>query len=204
MAIDLHDPRLAPLANELHVAVGQCPFVIDGSAAQQIQLAHYSGGRDATYVCVSRESAAREAQEAPISVEIRYATFIEGTTLIYDATAETLQGKARPFVCHLGQETVRVYAVMPFQIEAIDVRLETSGAGPALRVAFRDARGQIIQAALPFELQTVDSAGSVAKQYASTDRLGRFTCSLPSANIAKVVVRSLLTGIDESLVLAND
>jgi len=191
--------KLKPLAHELRPDRGPCPFVVDAFDAQRVALPHYSGGRDATYVLVSRKLTG-EQPPSDLAVTIRYAPFVEGTTVIYDLTDETMQGKARPFVCDLGDGTIRMYAVMPFQIESIHIRLEPSTSPPSLVVAFLDARGELIQAALPFELQITDSAGHEhTKQYRSTDRSGRYTSKMLPANVRNCAIRSLLTGREQWL-----
>jgi hypothetical protein len=190
--------RLKPLAHQLRPDRGPCPFVVDQEYARRVALPHYSGGRDATYVLVSRKLDGK-LPLADLAVTIRYAPFVEGTTIIYDLVDEMLQGKARPFVCDLGQRTMRVYAVMPYQIEAIQLRVEGSGLERSLHIAFLDARGETIQAALPFELQFHDSAGDdVGKQFCATDRHGQFARHMPTADIAKCAVHSLLTGREEA------
>jgi len=90
-----------------------------------------------------------------LRVTIGYAPFVEGTAIIYDLTDETMQGKARPFVCNLRQQLVRLYAVMPFQIEETALSIEGVGNNRHLHVAFLDARREAIQAALPFELRLI-------------------------------------------------
>jgi hypothetical protein len=172
---------------------------VDGVDAQRVALPHYSGGRDATYVLVSRKLTGEQPLKN-LAVTIRYAPLVEGTTIIYDLTDETMQGKARPFVCDLGDGTIRMYAVMPFQIESIDIRLESSTSPSSLRIAFLDACGETIQAALPFELQITDATGrELARQYLATDRNGRYTNKMLPANVRNCAIRSLLTGYEQSL-----
>jgi hypothetical protein len=194
--------RLKMLAHELRSDDSPCPFVVDEDAAHRVTLPHYSGGRDATYVFVARKWNGR-LPLPDVSVTIRYSPLVEGTTIIYDVTDEQLQGKARPFVCSLGRKMIRVYAVMPFQVEDISLHSTGDSSHREIQVAFLDARQQTIQAALPFELRLVAASGkTLLTEYRATERSGRFSYS-PEADIvaSKVIVRSLLTGRDASLTL---
>jgi hypothetical protein len=184
------------LASELRPGMGDCPFMADSVAEKQVSLSHFSGGRDAKYVVVSRNVGGKDSPEN-LAIQIGHRPFVEGTTIIYDATAETMQGKARPFVCNLqSSQRIRVYAVMPFQIEDISLR----SAGRRFMVEFVDARGQRIAAALPFQLRLVSAGGEVLSvEYHSTDRRGYFACDAGRAS--RAIVRSLLTGSEESLTI---
>src|SRR4051812_3930178 len=113
----LNDVRLKALERELLAEAGRGPFVIDQHAAKWVELRHFWGGRDATYVVVSRKSSEFVVPSGSILATIQYAMFVEGTTIIYDATDEMLQGKARPFVCDVTRQPARVYALLPMQIE---------------------------------------------------------------------------------------
>jgi hypothetical protein len=191
--------RLEPLAHELRANRGGCPFVVDQEATRHVALPHYSGGRDATYVFVSRKLDGKHPL-ADLSVTIYYAPFVAGTTIIYDLADEMMQGKARPFVCHLGQGLVRSYAVLPVQIEEMDLRVNGSGQEPTLYVAFLDASGEVIQAALPFELRVVGPSGKKSPpEYFTTSREGRFEKKLAVASGSQVAVRSLLTGFETAV-----
>jgi hypothetical protein len=194
--------RLKMLAHELRADDSQCPFSVDEGAARQVTLPHYSGGRDATYVFVSRRWNGRLPLR-DVAVTIRYAPFVEGTTIIYDLVDEMLQGKARPFVCNLGRKMIRVYAVMPFQVEKINLLAAGGRAGQDVQATFLDARGETVQAALPFELRLIGAGGkTLLTEYRATDRRGQFSFK-PEADTpaSKVVVRSLLTGREESITL---
>ena len=182
----LSERPYAALQRELRPGVGECPFVVR-DARHEVELLHYSGGRDAEYIFVS--------QRRGEVVTIRYAPHVEGTTLIYDLTAGALQGKARPFACDLRETPLRVFALLPVQIEEIAVAVVQKKAEPAIQVEFRDAQGERLQAALPFCL-TVE--GQQPASYC-TDKQGRFSLSV-SAALRRVTVRSQLTGREETLV----
>src|SRR5262249_19602011 len=190
--------RLGPLLRELRSDREECPFVVDQDAAGRAALAHYSGGRDATYIVVSRKWNGG-LPLSDLAVTIRYAPFVEGTAIIYDLTDETMQGKARPFVCNFGLRLSRGYALLPFQIEETTLIVDTSGGARQLHVAFCDAGGETIQATLPFELRLLGSdRRALRAEYCATDRRGRFSQVL-TAGSSQMVVRSLLTGREQSL-----
>jgi len=174
-----------------------CPLVIEGEPATRVVLSHFSAGADATFVHVARKP---DESRAPseVSLTIGYAPFVEGTTIVYDLTDGTMQGKARPFTCKLDGRHSRSYMLLPFQVEQIVVR----HAGD-LRVTFLDASNETIQAALPFELQLMNAAREIlATEYHATDRQGRWShpLKLPSSP-GKLIIRSLLTGSEASLTL---
>ena len=188
--------------------VGPCPFVVDQDAAMQVVLQHYDAGRDASYVTVSRGSEKELSQGSnPLSdkpATLRFASFVQGTTIIYDATDETLQGKARPFACDLNRRSFRLYALLPFQIEGTAMQVKNVNSQRYLKVAFVDARGEKIQAAMPFELRLIDrDESTLASKDCATDREGQFVYHLyyGAAAPMKAVVRSRLTGREETMEL---
>jgi hypothetical protein len=196
--------RWKALLPELRANRGSCPFVVDAQAAKHVALSHLSGGRDAMYVVVARKPNGQSPLPA-LAVMIGYAPFVEGTTIIYDVTDETMQGKARPFVCDLGRRMERMYAVLPFQVEETSIRCQGTSEDRRLEVAFLDGRRQRIQAALPFELRLLNPDGAtLMAEYVATDRHGRFSRPMPSRSIATATtatVRSLLTGRERSITL---
>jgi hypothetical protein len=203
MAELVREDRLHALWKELEGGKGECPFILDGADEREISLRHYDGGRDATYVYVwlqgifSSQPGTVVAPKVDATVKVRYPAFVAGTTIIYDATAEAMQGKARPFVCDLTKRALRVYALLPYQIEAVDARAEVKDGNVHLRISFLDARGEIIQAALPFERHFITPKGTGLREYNVTARNGVFN-QTPKYEwrIApgkwKFVVRSLL------------
>ena len=202
MAEPLEDPRLQPLLRELQVDYAT-PFVAPGAADQQIELAHYKAGRDASYVFVSRTASGQDSSAVPNSVTIDPKN-ISGTTIIYDVTAEALQGKSRPFACDLG-EGGHVYAILPCQIEEIDLRVEKNNFGDVrVHVAFLDASGGRLEAAMPFARWLTDSRGSKHREtFWTTDRAGTSSQWFRwgkghSGKSWTVTVRSLLTGRTKS------
>lgn len=191
------DVRLQPLWSRLRSSTVECPFVVAGPAADRVLVKHYDGGRDATYVVVAPRTEPQAVGD--FVATIRYAPFVAGTALIYDVTAQTLQGKARPFQCRISGSRGRVFALLPYQLEEIAVKLAGSRAQPVVEVAFLDACGERLQAALPFQWRLVDKRDVALDQgYAATDRRGRamieWSAPTGSERAAGLVVRSCLTG----------
>jgi len=201
MRFSFEDIRLAELERELRPGDGLCPLVVLDPSAATIRLTHLSAGRDATYVVIDNDRDT-SANVNAASVTIGYAAFVEGTTLIYDLTDETLQGKARPFTCDLSRSQQRVYAILPVQIETIRIRLRAG----QIEVVFLDACGERIAAALPFELTLSGANGEPVSSYACTDCDGHFVRARPASMgsmPADVTVRSLLTGREERITLRS-
>jgi hypothetical protein len=192
-------------ARDLRAALGDrghTLLVVKEGARSRLILSQWDGGRDAKYVLVQRDfrwPPGSPRPRGPIRVTLGYLPQVAGTDLLYEVTSETLQGKARPFVCDLGDRGCRIYAILPVQIEGIALAVRPQK-DPALSVAFCDARGQRLQAALPFHVRVSDAAGqTVSEQFASTDREGRYDQPLklpgdPIRGSYSVAVRSLLTG----------
>jgi hypothetical protein len=120
-----------------------------------------------------------------------------------------MQGKARPFVCELREE-LKIYALLPVQLESIDVRVEVSdlfAPKKVLRVEFHDARGERLQAVLPFHLRLEGSDEKpLVQRYYATERDGRFVSPPPLLADApagsRIVIRSQLTGWETTTQLA--
>jgi hypothetical protein len=185
MEIFSHDERLQALGRELQAGEGACPFVVLDPPESGVRLTPFSAGRDTTYVLVERER--------PGGVIIGYAPFVEGTTLIYDLTDETLQGKARPFACDLRRYDRRVYVLLPSLVEKIHLEPKNG----QVAVEFHDACGERIEAALPFHVTATAAGGRHHRTYGSTDRKGRAAHAIAAPlgiGPWSVLIRSLLTG----------
>src|SRR5437660_12345905 len=120
------ESRLAALGLELRADEQPCPFIVEPPEELELDVRHYSGGRDATYVVISRRNRNERFGQAGVVANIRYPSFVEGTAIVYDLTAETMQGKARPFLCDLSRHEQRIYALLPLQIEQTDGGIDTS------------------------------------------------------------------------------
>lgn len=189
-------------------APGPPLFVSKAGAASRVVIKQYDAGRDATYLTVSRqpERAGRlenvELADAfPPRETIGFLRQVAGTDIIYDLTDETLQGKCRPFVCDLTTVRCRVYALLPVQIEAIALTAAATPAGRTARVEFHDARGQRLQALLPFHFRIEADGKEINTGYYVTESDGRFDfppkllTDLPPGS--KLIVRSQLTGREQ-------
>lgn len=177
-------------------------FVSQSAEASRLIITQLDGSRDAKFLLVR----AGQSASNPLRETIGYRPEVAGTALIYDLSAETMQGKARPFACTLAKGETKVYAILPVQIEAIAVRIESTEKGRIPHVEFHDARGERLQAILPFHLRIENSEGKPLVQgYYATDRDGRFAsqpqllADAPAGS--RVVIRSQLTGNEKSLLL---
>ena len=176
-----------------------------------------SGGRDVKYVVVyAREVPTNGRPE--FRETLTYRPDVAGTDLIYDLTGEFLQGKARPFVGDFRSLPLRVYAVLPFQVEQIDLAAQQRVAAKympeqkadrvsvGLRLKFQDATGASIAGRLPIFLGLRrDEPRETSGRYTFADDQGRperFVTHLDStAGEWSLVTRLLLTGVEWSLPL---
>jgi hypothetical protein len=192
--------RLGPLWGQLRPAESSPPFVVEDRFARQIEVMHASAGRDATYVALTRKMDG-DTSVADLAATVHYAPFVEGTAIIYDLIDETMQGKARPFMCDLTGHFLRSYLLLPFQTERTSIAAHGTGERRFVEVTFLDGCDKVVQAALPFQLRTIDSSGNVlTSKYTATNRNGQFKHELaPMSRV--VVVHSGLTSREERLTL---
>lgn len=155
---------------------------------------------------------------------------IQPTDIVYDCTEEILHGKAKPILCDLSRFPVRVFAILPTQLEQLRVRATQSVAPKQVlevHVEFLDAGGHPMRGTLPFHVAVepeLDGAGGVqADQVATrpddeTQRIGdgvgyrvsspdgtaRFQLEItaPTTRRARLVVRSQLNGLTAELPIA--
>jgi hypothetical protein len=176
------------------------------------------GGRDAKFVVVYAREVPPDWQPG-FQEMLTYSRGVAGTDLIYDLTGELLQGKARPFVGDFRELPLRVYAVLPFQLERIDLAVQQQvhiavGKGSdaqfelPLRVRFLDGRGEPISARLPYDMQMRHSACGFAtgtyfsvRPDADTSQPLRVPIK-PLSGRWTLTVRSLLTGDEATLPFA--
>ncbi len=195
--IDEINRRFKPLFHYLQPGEGACPFVIDAQAAKQVAISHHSAGRDAVLIQISRNWDGKLPLDN-LAVTIRYAPWVEGTAIIYDLMDETMQGKARPFVCDLKHRFARMYMLLPYQVEKTSIRFRNERASRVARIGFLDAQGQTIEAALPLMLRVDDAGGKpLLSAQAATNRLGICDFELPD-EARRLSVRSCLTGQEEN------
>lgn len=201
---DIRTDPLDPLWRELLEGDGKCPFVVPDAAAKHVELLHYSGGRQATYVAIGHHPTSNENPADGPCIKVMFAPFVEGTAIIYNVTEMALQGKARPFFCKLEHGGHRLYAMLPYQIEAIKLTATLVKGKLQFDVSFADAGGDVIQAVMPFEMRYVDQRSETRlKEIRVTNREGQHVDSYDyrwsvSPGRWTAVVRSLLTGQEQS------
>lgn len=188
--------RFLPLARKWLPAEVPCPLVMNTEAAPYVKLAHYAAGPDALYVLATFD--ARTTKPAKRSaVTISYIESVEGTAIIYDATDEVMQGKARPFATQIEPDRPRLFAILPFQIEGAALEVDRTRKEPPMRIHFLDGRGEVVRAALPFELVIASDGQRSSGGYHATNHQGFWSGPLPVLDIAnlQVGIRSLLSGV---------
>jgi hypothetical protein len=113
-----------------------------------------SGGRDLKYVIVYAREVPDNWQPG-IQETLVYRRDVAGTDLVYDVSGEFMQGKARPYECDLRKLPLRIYAVLPFQVEKLDLAIQQRVEIPAVRL--QDQR--IFGLWLKTQVQLLDAAG---------------------------------------------
>lgn len=196
---------LSALAEGAEKSIGQPMLIAADRAARNLEFRQLAGGREVHYVVVANVQPMRsDGTWRPRKETLTYRDDVAGTDLIYDVTGEFMQGKARPFVCDLASLPVRIYAILPFQLESLAAKLQPrEDAGGELRVSveFREGSGRPIEGRLPFAATLVRDKDrqSVLAQYAVTSPQGAGTISMQiPADVApgryQLVVRSQLQG----------
>ncbi|HZL91220.1 MAG TPA: hypothetical protein VFB96_22835 [Pirellulaceae bacterium] len=177
-----------------------------------------SGGRDVKYVIVyARE--VPESWQPGIQETLIYRRDVAGTDLVYDLTGEFLQGKARPFECDLRKLPLRVYAVLPFQVESLDLAIQQRVEVPEGRLAdhhafdlrlkvsvrFLDAAGSVVAGRIPVAWEICrHPAGEPVGGYSLVDAEAGDPTEIGAAIAPEdgkwtFAVRSLLTGDEATL-----
>ncbi len=127
--------RFVGLVGNVRFTAEPALFVSNAGATSQMIIEQFDGGRDAQYFVVSRKLDKRpgagliRTETVPPRQTIGFLPQVAGTDIIYDVTDETLQGKCRPFVCDLASVWSRVYALLPLQIETIELASSTTPDG---------------------------------------------------------------------------
>ena len=117
------------------------------------------------------------------------------TDIVYDCGEEILHGKAKPILCDLRSAPIRVFVIVPTQVE----RLKLSGENGRVAIAAADASGRVVAARLPFHGRP--GTGGLPSSYAASDASGWL--SVPVARRSEggdsperiIRVRSLLNGL---------
>ncbi|MFO0818825.1 MAG: hypothetical protein U1A77_12835 [Pirellulales bacterium] len=183
------------------------------------------GGRETRYLVVTRHelpaktpagsdalpvdsSQAAEAKKKVYREWLWPATDLPPTDIVYDITDELLHGKAKPILCDLADSPVRVFALLPTQVERLSLRAtQTVAAGQSLRAiaACGDASDRVVMAMLPLYVSLVRPNGSVERELRSaTQRDGQFTLDwiIPTdapLGAWKLIVHSQLNGLEVAL-----
>lgn len=183
------------------------------------------GGRETRYLVVTRRElpaktpAGSDTQpvEASQSVEagkkvlrewLWPATDLPPTDIVYDITDELLHGKAKPILCDLADSPVRVFALLPTQVERLSLRAtQTVAAGQSLHAiaACGDASDRVVAAKLPLVVSLVRPDGSVEREsWNATQRDGQLTLDwgIPAdapPGAWKLIVHSQLNGLEVAL-----
>jgi hypothetical protein len=199
--------RFVGLVGNVRFTAEPALFVSKAGAASQLVIEQFDGGRDAQYFVVSRKRS-KPLGHGPIRAgsispreTIGFLPQVAGTDIIYDLTDETLQGKCRPFVCDLTSVWSRVYALVPVQIESIQMAASTTPDGRTAHVEFHDARGEKLQAVLPFHFRIEADGKEIEAGNRVTKNDGRFhfrpqhLIDVPPGS--KLIVRSRLTGREQ-------
>ena len=203
--------RFVGLVGNVRFTAEPALFVSKAGAASQLIIEQFDGGRDAQYFVVSRKLNKRpgegpiRAGSVPPREMIGFLPQVAGTDIIYDLTDETLQGKCRPFVCDLTSVWSRVYALLPVQIDSIELASSTTPDGRTAYVEFHDARGEKLQAVLPFRFRIeaddkeIKAGNFVTKSDGRFDFRPQLLTDLPPGS--KLIVRSRLTGREQECML---
>ena len=175
----------------------------------QMRLLQFAAGRDVTYiVAVRREHDATRTAVVPVREWLWPTSRLMPTEIVYDCTEEVLHGKAKPILCDLRHVAVRVFAILPTQVEQIELRSsQTAIAGRTfdVRVEFQDAGRKRLRGMLPFHVELVRPDGELLHDlFVTTELDGTSALSLPVPVDAPVgkwrfEVRSQLNGLTESL-----
>lgn len=206
--------RFAPLFH----AAGQAPpsgkqpaLRPEATEKSQLQVIGVAAGRDVELALVMAPRQA-DGKARPCSETLTYRQDVAGTDLVYDLTGEFLQGKARPFVCDLTKLPVRLYALLPFQVENLTVRAQQKisvakgkGITAKFEVEFQDGQGKRVQGSLPCHARLLQPDGKPAwEQYLATAKDGSLSAAAELPTDAQpgewsLAVRSQLTGDEATL-----
>ena len=173
-------------------------------AKSQLTCEGYMGGKDVEIVLVL---AKRDVAGKALAVKetLTYRRDIASSDLVYDLTGEFMQGKARPFDCDLRRQPARLYALMPFQIEQLQVAVNTRISKPSkagsidICLEYLNGLGKPASGTLPchVELRTPDER-SIWQRFLATSLDGTLSKTIdfpPSPRgMWSLVVRSLLDG----------
>jgi hypothetical protein len=183
-----------------HNAEPKEPALVPTAGKQSLLLSEsVGGGKDVEIVVVLAKHDA-QGKAMPVLETLTYRADIAGNDLVYDLTGEFMQGKARPFDCDLRKLPVRLYALLPFQVESLKVTVRQQGGKIALDIEFQDALGMRVAGPLPCHARLQSPAGkAVWEKFLASSKDGFLSIAPglpqnPQPGKWLVTVRSLLDG----------
>ncbi|MCE9529013.1 MAG: hypothetical protein K8R36_23445 [Planctomycetales bacterium] len=178
----------------------QKPALVPTAGKQSLLLSESVGGGKDVEIVVVLAKHDPQGKAMPVLETLTYREDIAGSDLVYDLTGEFMQGKARPFDCDLRKVPVRLYALLPFQVEGLKVAARQQGGKIATDIEFQDALGKRVAGPLPCHATLKSPAEkTVWKKFLSSSKDGSLSIapSLPQNGLPGkwlVIVRSLLDG----------
>ena len=178
----------------------QEPALVPAAGKESLMFCEsVGGGKDVALVLVRTKSG---ADGKPMSVKetLTYRRDIAGSDLVYDLTGEFMQGKARPFDCDLRKLPARLYALLPFQIENLQVAAEQRGGTVTMAIEFQDAQRKRAEGPLPCHATLQSPTGkAIWERFLTSSKDGHLTATAELSKGApqgkwRLVVRSLLDG----------
>lgn len=177
------------------------------AARSRFVIRQVDGGRSARYLIVSRATppAPPDSRPPPVWQEWLWpSSELPATDIVYDCTDEVLHGKAKPILCDLSAVPLRVFALLPTQVERLSIRaIQRVPPGTSVRAAVTcgDASDRVIAARLPLHLALIRPDGATYRAtYGATDDHGELRIDWPLTPDApsgawRLRVRSQLNGL---------
>jgi hypothetical protein len=176
------------------------PALVPTAGKQSLLLSESVGGGKDVEIVVVLAKLDSQGKALPVLETLTYREDIAGSDLVYDLTREFMQGKARPFDCDLRKLPVRIYALLPFQVEGLQVAARQQGTKIAMDIEFQDALGKRVAGPLPCHARLQSPAGkAVWEKFLSSSKEGLLSIAPglpenPTPGKWLVIVRSLLDG----------
>ena len=161
----------------------------DQGAASRLELRQVAGGPAVRYVVVTRRPGYTPRPDDPATVGREWlwpSAELPPTDLVYDCTEERLHGKAKPILCDLRTVPVRVFALLPTQVEQLllqGYQRVARGGTAVLEVRCGDAGERPVTARLPLHVALLRPDGETQQaQYLATSEQGlaRVAWELPA------------------------
>jgi len=177
------------------------------AARSRFVIRQVGGGRSTRYLIVTRSTAPAPRDSRPPAGWQEWlwpSAELPATDIVYDCTDEVLHGKAKPILCDLSHVPLRVFALLPTQVERLSMRavqFATSGTNLHAAVTCGDASDRVIAARLPLHVALVRPDGiTVRAEYRATDEDGELRIDWPlaadaPAGVWRLRARSQLNGL---------